>query len=155
MATLYELLNISPKASQEDIRQAYKERAFDTHPDRNPEPGAEAMFKEVAAAYGVLKDPHKRNLYDQFLRLSQVRETASATTMNAGVPVYVDRRSYNKLCNAAAAGFGTFAAVYTWDSASKFSDSQYLKGTGAATTALTLALLAGFAFSRRVKKQGG
>ncbi|MEO5339615.1 MAG: molecular chaperone DnaJ [Magnetococcus sp. MYC-9] len=64
---LYEILGIGRDAQDADIKKAYRKLAMDLHPDRNPDDkGAEAKFKEVNAAYEVLKDPKKRAIYDQY-----------------------------------------------------------------------------------------
>src|SRR6188508_1319814 len=67
MADLYEVLEISRDASQDDIKRAYRRLAREHHPDANLEdPHAEARFKELASAYEVLSDPEKRSRYDRF-----------------------------------------------------------------------------------------
>ncbi|MBF0185580.1 MAG: molecular chaperone DnaJ [Magnetococcales bacterium] len=64
---LYEILGISRDAQEADIKKAYRKLAMELHPDRNPnDKSAEAKFKEVNAAYEVLKDPKKRAIYDQY-----------------------------------------------------------------------------------------
>jgi len=64
---LYETLGVDRKASEEDIRKAYKRKVRELHPDQNRDnPQAEAQFKEVNEAYDVLKDPEKKAAYDQF-----------------------------------------------------------------------------------------
>ncbi|WP_130470765.1 molecular chaperone DnaJ [Candidatus Magnetaquicoccus inordinatus] len=64
---LYEILGIARDAQEADIKKAYRKLAMELHPDRNPnDKGAEAKFKEVNAAYEVLKDPKKRAIYDQY-----------------------------------------------------------------------------------------
>ena len=62
----YEILGIQQKASEEDIKKAFRKLAFQYHPDRNKETDAEERFKEVNEAYEVLSDPEKRSTYDRF-----------------------------------------------------------------------------------------
>ena len=63
----YEVLGIERNASSEDIKKAYRKLAIKYHPDKNPgDQKAEEKFKEISAAFEVLKDEEKRQKYDQF-----------------------------------------------------------------------------------------
>src|SRR5660398_136045 len=62
--TYYEILEVDRKASQEDIKSAYRRLVMLYHPDKNKLPEAEEMFKGIAEAYSVLSDPGKRKQYD-------------------------------------------------------------------------------------------
>jgi len=63
----YEVLGVGRDASEEEIKKAYRKKAFEFHPDRNPDDaGAEEKFKEAAEAYDILRDANKRARYDQF-----------------------------------------------------------------------------------------
>ena len=63
----YEILGVEKNASAEDIKKAFRKLALKYHPDKNPgDKTAEEKFKEAAEAYNVLRDPDKRQKYDQF-----------------------------------------------------------------------------------------
>lgn len=61
----YQILNIAPSASIEEIRQAYKAASLKYHPDRNPGKDTTSMMQDINEAYAILKDVEKRNRYDQ------------------------------------------------------------------------------------------
>ena len=63
----YEILGLSKSASAAEIKKAYRKKAIEYHPDKNPgDAKAEEMFKKAAEAYEVLSDPDKRARYDQY-----------------------------------------------------------------------------------------
>lgn len=65
MTDYYERLGVSKDASPEQIKKAFREGAFEYHPDRNPNnPAAEEKFKKINEAYSVLGDPDKKSRYD-------------------------------------------------------------------------------------------
>jgi molecular chaperone DnaJ len=61
----YKVLGVDKKASQDDIKKAYRKLARKYHPDTNKEPGAEDRFKQISEAYDTLGDPDKRKKYDR------------------------------------------------------------------------------------------
>lgn len=63
---LYAILGVGREASEEEIKKAYRRLARQYHPDVNKEKGAEERFKEISAAFEVLGDQKKRQLYDEF-----------------------------------------------------------------------------------------
>lgn len=63
----YEVLGVSKNATPDEIKKAYRKKAIQYHPDKNPgNKEAEEKFKEAAEAYDVLSDADKRARYDQF-----------------------------------------------------------------------------------------
>jgi DnaJ family protein C protein 9 len=62
---LYEILGVTKDASDEQIKKAYRVRALQCHPDKNPSEEAKANFQKLAAAYNILRNPDSKKLYDE------------------------------------------------------------------------------------------
>lgn len=63
----YEILGVSKTASADEIKKAYRKKAIQYHPDKNPDnKEAEEKFKEAAEAYEILSDEQKRAKYDRY-----------------------------------------------------------------------------------------
>ena len=75
--THYQVLGVSPSASQAEIKKAYLGEAKKCHPDLNPSKDATLKFQKLAEAYQVLGDPDKRQAYDHFLRTGQASASSS------------------------------------------------------------------------------
>lgn len=72
----YRVLGVPRDATSKQVKQAYRERVKDCHPDRNPSPRAATLFHAVQMAYEELKDPVKRRAYDD--RLQYYRPAGAA-----------------------------------------------------------------------------
>jgi molecular chaperone DnaJ len=72
----YQELGIDQRATQDDIKKAYKRLALKYHPDRNPDNAeAERKFKQVSQAYSVLSDPQRRTHYDRYGAVDEGAQT--------------------------------------------------------------------------------
>ncbi|KAL9591306.1 MAG: hypothetical protein Q9179_007857, partial [Wetmoreana sp. 5 TL-2023] len=84
---LYDALSVSPTATQDEIKKAYRKAALKHHPDKNKDnPSAGEKFKEVSQAYEILSDPEKRKVYDQYGLEFLLRGGAEAPPPGAGGP---------------------------------------------------------------------
>ncbi len=67
MSDFYSILGVAKGASQEEIKKAYRKKAVQYHPDKNPgDQAASDHFKKVSEAYETLSDENKRKIYDQY-----------------------------------------------------------------------------------------
>lgn len=67
MTDYYEVLEIPRNAGSDEIKKAYRKKALQFHPDKNPgDADAEKRFKEISEAYEVLSDDNKRSVYDRY-----------------------------------------------------------------------------------------
>jgi molecular chaperone DnaJ len=69
----YQLLHVSPQATQQEIKAAYRKLAFKYHPDRNKgNTLTEAVLKEINEAYSVLSNPEKRKFYNASIAVNSL-----------------------------------------------------------------------------------
>lgn len=92
MRNYYEILELTPQATIEDIKKAYRKLARKYHPDHNPDDKqAEEMFKMVSHAYQVLSEENTRQAYDNHLNNSG----RSASAQEAGQPNYKSAETFD------------------------------------------------------------
>jgi curved DNA-binding protein CbpA len=102
----YEVLGIEPSASAEEIRKAYRKRAFQCHPDRNRKSEeAHEEMEELNEAYAILSDPIKRREYDlprgygirvpKFKKGSKVKISVNSPSPYRGQTGVVDKEPVN------------------------------------------------------------
>ncbi len=78
----YEVLGVAKDASADEIKKAYRGLALKHHPDKNPDDtGAEAKFKQAAAAYEILSDDEKRADYDRGGAQPEMYDAAEGMSM--------------------------------------------------------------------------
>ena len=82
---MYRLLQVSPEATVQQIRRAYRKLAHDTHPDTHPEdPEASRRFQEITEAFELLSSPERRARYD-YRRGANTSPAATIRTRRAVV----------------------------------------------------------------------
>jgi molecular chaperone DnaJ len=101
----YEVLGVDRGASDEDIKKAYRKKALQFHPDRNPgDHAAEASFKEATEAYEVLRDGDRRRRYDQFGHAAEAAGGAGYTDFDIADALRTFMRDFG--------GFGNFEDLF-------------------------------------------
>lgn len=91
--TYYDILGVPRSATGTDIKRAYRKLAVVYHPDKNPDPAAEQLFKLINEAYEVLGDPPKRSRYDLELSTPASAYQAPPAPPRHRDPAYRPRRS--------------------------------------------------------------
>ncbi len=81
----YERLDVSPAASEVELRQAFRIAARDAHPDRHGD-ASSALMAEINQAWAVLGNPLRRRVYDELLVLIAANSMAPASVASATVP---------------------------------------------------------------------
>ena len=123
--SLYETLEISPNASESEIKKAYRKLARKYHPDVNKDASAEEKFKEINAAYEVLSDKEKKAQYDQYGDAMFGGQNFHDFSRSQGANVDLDeilRQMFSG--GGGAGGFGGFGG-FSGAGASGFSGQQH------------------------------
>ena len=115
----YEVLGVSRNATEDDLKKAFRGLAFEYHPDRNKEEGAEEKFKEINEAYQVLSDKDKRSRYDQF------GHAGVSGNASSGFSGFEDIGGFGDIFDSFFGGSGFGRSSRTRNSASRGSDLQY------------------------------
>ena len=95
MKNYYFILSLNIYASDAEIKHSYRRLALQFHPDKNPTPEAESIFKEVNEAYEVLGDPLRKAIYDQMLRGVPTEEQVQEPVRTHRDPRYRPRPTTN------------------------------------------------------------
>lgn len=104
MKDYYGILGVSPKASYDEIRRAYRRLAKQYHPDLNPyDPYANEKFKEINEAYEVLSDPYRRASYDLDREYAYSQQAAGSYSYGGYSPG-ASSRSYGQYASWGAGG---------------------------------------------------
>lgn len=70
----YEILGVSPIATADAIKAAYRKKAAQYHPDKNQDPDAPKRFREAQEAYEVLSDAARRKAYDEYRQRNLIED---------------------------------------------------------------------------------
>ncbi|MCY4413547.1 MAG: molecular chaperone DnaJ [Alphaproteobacteria bacterium] len=129
MSDYYSRLGVEKGANAAEIKKAFRKKAMELHPDRNPSSEAEEEFKKVQEAYAVLSDPQKRSMYDQVghSQYEQMESTGGAGGAGGG---YGGHGGFG-----GADGFDFFESIF-----SNFSDGSSQPKMRPAQTAVELSL---------------
>jgi DnaJ-class molecular chaperone len=80
----YMILGVSPGATADLIKSAYRKKAAQYHPDKNQSTDAATRFREAQEAYEVLSDPARRKAYDEYRQRSLIEDPVPVAWEIAG-----------------------------------------------------------------------
>jgi len=90
--THYQLLGVSPTVTADQIRSAYRKKAFQFHPDRNKSPNAHQQFIAVRLAFETLLNPKKREKYDEKIGINKFPVITKQQPSMTSSYVYTDEK---------------------------------------------------------------
>ena len=83
MIDYYQVLGLTPAASAEDIKKAYRDLALNFHPDKNPtDQNAHTHFQLISEAYTILSNPKTRRAFDQEREAAKAAEQVATTVQS-------------------------------------------------------------------------
>jgi curved DNA-binding protein len=108
MKDYYKILGVAETATADQIKAAFRKLAVQYHPDRNPQPEAENVFKEANEAYEVLGSEAKRQEYDQQRRFGHAQASAGFGAGNFHFHTNFDGNINDIFSTIFGQGFGPF-----------------------------------------------
>jgi molecular chaperone DnaJ len=106
----YEVLEVTKDSTAEEIKKAYRKKAIQYHPDKNPgDKEAEEKFKEAAEAYDVLSNPEKRARYDQFGHAGMSGAAGNGGPFGGGMSMDDIFSMFGDIFGGHSGGFGGFS----------------------------------------------
>jgi molecular chaperone DnaJ len=121
----YQILDVSPEASAEEIKKSYRKLAQTYHPDANPgDESAEERFKEISEAYATLSDPEQRKEYDQVRRMVETGGFAGYGSPGGGFGGFGGQQVRVEDLSDLLGGFGGLGDVFGFGSSGPAGQSR-------------------------------
>ena len=108
----YDVLNIAQSATAAEIKTAYRRLALEYHPDKNPTPAAEQMFKTIVEAYETLSDEKERAWYDSHKNAVLYGDDAAAEDAESWLFPYFRSDCFSGVHDATGGFFAVFRNVF-------------------------------------------